>query len=200
MTKPMLAIVYIPGLGDSRIKGQQWAVGFWRMWGIEPHIFPMHWQNNESWEVKQARLLTYIDGLLHEGKLVGLVGASAGAAAVINAYSVRKDKLIGCVIIAGKVNRPEVIGHHYLSQNPAFGDCVYTCQKMLAALTLKDRGRIQSRYAFFDGVVSKKDSIIPGAHNRKLLSIGHVITIALQITIASPLWLHFLKQRASSQV
>src|SRR4051794_28655235 len=99
-----LHLIFIPGLGDDNVRWQQKAVNTWRLWGVDAEIFQMHWADKVPWESKFERLLKRIDGLAAQNKRVALVGASAGASAVINAFAARKDRLAGCVLIAGKVN------------------------------------------------------------------------------------------------
>jgi dienelactone hydrolase len=191
-----LHVIYIPGLGDRKVTGQQRAIGIWRFWGVKPELFQMNWGDKEPWEPKFKRLLARIDALSSQGKSVGLVGVSAGASAVIHAYAARKDSLVGAVCIAGKINRPEAIGQRYRTNNPAFVTSANTCQQALLTLTPADRSRILSRFAVFDGVVAMQDSRVPHAHNRLSPTIGHVLTIALQITLGAPSFLHFLKHQA----
>jgi dienelactone hydrolase len=193
-----LHVIYITGLGDHKVDGQQKAISKWRWWGVEPELFQVGWADKEPWESKLKRLLTRIDDLRAQGKQVGLVGASAGASALINAYAARKDQLVGAVCIAGKINRPERIGKRYRAQNPAFITSAYDCEKALQTIEPAHRKRILSRYAVYDGVVFMKDSHVPGVHNRLSPTIGHVPTIAIQITLGAPSLLHFLKRQAKN--
>jgi len=189
-----LYLIYIPGLGDSRVTGQRKAVATWRWWGVEAELFQMNWADKEAWTTKFARLLKRIDTLTAQGKRVGLVGASAGASAVINAYATRRDHIAGCVLIAGKVNRPEAIGRRYQQQNPAFVTAAHDCQTALDSLTFGDRKRILSRYALADETVYKPDSRIAGAQNRLVPTIGHAFTIATQLVFGAPSFIRFVKR------
>lgn len=200
VVKKPLHIIYIPGLGDGRVGGQLRAVRTWRLWGVEAELVQMNWAGKEAWQPKSERLLGAIDGAFAEGKTVGLVGASAGAAAVINAYAARKDKVVGCVLIAGKVNRPEAIGQRYRRDDPAFVTAAYNCAQALQTLGAQDRQRILSRYALADETVYKPDSRIPGAHNRMVPTIGHVVTIATQLIFGAPSFIRFLKKCAKERV
>jgi hypothetical protein len=193
-----LHVIYITGLGDHKIARQQSAINAWRWWGVEPELFQVRWADKEPWESKLKRLLARIDDLRAQGKQVGLVGASAGASALINAYAARKDQLVGAVCIAGKINRPEIIGKRYRAENPAFITSAYNCKEALKTIEPAYRQRILSRYAVFDGVVYRKDSHVPGVHNRVSPTIGHIPTIALQITIGAPSFLRFLKRQAKN--
>ncbi|HVX23789.1 MAG TPA: hypothetical protein VG992_00375 [Candidatus Saccharimonadales bacterium] len=189
-----LHLIYIPGLGDQGdIKGQRWAVARWTRHGVEAEVFQMHWADKEPWAAKFKRLLTRIDELHAAGHRVALVGASAGASSVINAFAARQDKIVGCVLIAGKVNRPQAIGPGYRHENPAFVTSAYNCEKALQTLNAAARQRILSRYALVDETVYKPDSRIPGARNRLSPTVTHVGTIAFQITLGAPSFIRWLK-------
>jgi pimeloyl-ACP methyl ester carboxylesterase len=188
-------VIYVPGIGDTKTTFQEIAAKTWRLWGVRPHTFPMRWADKEAFGPKFDRLLAYIDNLLAKGHDVSLVGASAGASVVLNAFAARPD-IHGVVLIAGKVNRAEAIGGWYERNAPAFVESAHQAQHSLASLTEAQRARINSRYGLIDVVVPKKDSVIHGAKNRKVLSIGHVLTITHQLTFGAPLHIRFLKRLA----
>lgn len=193
--KKRLHIIYIPGLGDHRPTGQARAVKTWRGWGVDAEMFQMNWADDVEWRVKFERLLARIDELLAQDKDVALVGASAGASAAINAFAERKNKIVGAVLIAGKVNRPEKIGNHYHKKNPSFIKSAYAAPTSLKELRSDDRKRILSRYAFADETVYKPDSRIEGARNRIVPTIGHAPTIAIQLIFGAPSFIRFLKRK-----
>ncbi len=193
MTKP-LYLIYVPGLGDQNPKGQRQLISLWRYWGVEAELFQMNWADQEPWPPKLGRLLKRIDDLLASNRNVGLIGASAGAGAVINAYAARKDKVVGCVLIAGKVNRPNTIGSSYRHKNPSFVSSAQDSVLALQSLNADHRQRILSRYALADETVYKPDSRISGAKNQMVPSIGHFFTIATQLTLGAPSFIRFLKR------
>jgi pimeloyl-ACP methyl ester carboxylesterase len=189
------SIIYVPGLGDAHLGGQRLLVATWRWWGVEPVVCQMKWGDGEPFAPKLARLLGVIDTYNAKGYVVSLVGSSAGASAVINAFAARKDAVSGVVCIAGKINNPEAIGKSYRRNNPAFVESAYLVQPSLDKLDFEaDRSRIQSRYAFLDPVIPKQDSEIAGGRNRMLPSIGHSFTIATQLLLGAPTFLQFLKR------
>ena len=190
-------LIYIPGLGDDKVVGQRKAISTWRLWGVQAELFQMNWADKEPWEQKFKRLIARIDTLAVNGSQIGLVGASAGASAVINAFAMRKNSVTGCVIIAGKVNRPETIGRSYVRENPAFVTSALDCQKAFDSLDSDDRKRILSHYALLDETVYRLDSHIPEAHNQMVPSIGHVFTIASQIIFGVPSFINFIKHTAN---
>jgi dienelactone hydrolase len=190
-----LHVIYVPGLGDQQPDSQRKVVATWKWWGVEAELFQMNWADDVAWETKFARLIARIDELRAAGKQVGLVGASAGASAVINAFAARKDDVIGVVCLCGKINHPEAIGERYRRQNPSFITSAYQSPQSLEQLDEAHRQRILCRYAIFDGVVAKRDSKIPGARNRLSPTFIHSITIALQITFGAPSFLRFLRRQ-----
>lgn len=187
-----LKIIYIAGIGKGHKMGQQAAVKLWRFYGVSPIFYDMHWEKGE-WDEKLQQLLKLIDET--DGP-VALVGVSAGASAAINAYAARKDKVSGVVLIAGWVNRPEDVGAYYYEHNPAFVDSAKLAPESLAKLDSNARKRILSRYALKDEMVSSPHSFVEGAHNQRVMSAGHFITITTQILLGAPGFLRFLKRQA----
>jgi len=188
-----LHVIYVPGLGDHNIARQAMLVKTWKWWGVDPEIFQMMWADNEPWQSKQKRLLDRIDELYKAKVPLALVGASAGASAVINTFAARSDKIVGVVCIAGKINRPNAIGERYRSRNPSFAGSAENVPDSLKKLTNDDRARILTRYALYDPLVIRADSYVGGAHNRFSPTIGHVFTIAFQISFGARSFLRFLK-------
>jgi hypothetical protein len=189
-----LHLIYVPGLGDTRIAGQRFAVWMWRLWGVHAEVCQMHWMDKGPWQPKLDRLLQRIDELTAAGETVGLVGTSAGVSAVLHAFALRKSQIVGCVLIAGKVQHPEHIRERYRRENPAFVTAVEGCQQVLGQLEAADRKRILNRYAWSDHIVPAQDSYIDGVHNRRVPTIGHVFTIATQVTVGAPGFIRFLRQ------
>ncbi len=195
-----LHILYIPGIGDHKLGNQLKAVSLWNRYGVKAEICQMVWNDGQSWESKFDRILKRVDQLTAEGKNVGLVGVSAGATAALNTFAARKDSIVGVVCIAGKINRPETVGGAYKAQNPAFITSAYKCEDALKTLDVADRQRIQTRYGLFDDVVMTRDSMIPDAHNKRVLMILHIPIIATQIFLGAGSILRFLKNQAKQQM
>jgi len=192
-----LHLIYVPGLGDHRVGGQQKLVNTWRLWGVTSELFQTGWADGEEWTPKFERLLGRIDEARAHGKAVGLVGASAGATAVINAFHARQDRVAGVVLIAGKINRPHAIAPSLTRKNTAFGEAAHKAFAALTELSKNERSRIMSRYALIDPIVPAIDSHVPGARNRVQLSLGHAFTIATQLFFGAPLFIRFLRKQAA---
>jgi hypothetical protein len=190
-------IIYIPGLGQPEARGQRRLVSTWRLYGVRPETFLMKWGDGEPFALKFERLLQRIDDLHKQGHDVSLVAASAGAGAAINAFAHRKDTVNGVVCLAGKINSPGAIGGNYRSRNPDFVESADMVPASMKRLDYEnDRPRIMSRYAMFDPVVSKKDSLIAGGNNVMVLTSGHALTIAVQLLFGVAIWVRFLKNIA----
>ena len=194
-----LHVLYVPGLGDHDLTKQSNMLVFWKWWNVETEIFQMNWADDVAWKKKFNALLKRIDGLYAKGEKIALVGISAGGSAVINAYAARPNKIVGVACIAGKINQPEKIGPRYHNRNPSFVESAKNSPLSVDKLTEAQRSKILSRYGVFDPLVSKTDSRVPGARNRLSPTIGHVMTIAYQITIGAPSLLHFLKKQMKDQ-
>ncbi len=190
------AIVYIPGLGDSRIKGQQTAVNAWKLQAVEPYLFQMNWANGEPFAPKLDRLLSLIDHLAAEGKTVSLIGASAGASAALNAYAVRKASINGLVSICGKLGGVESVHPTTYSRNPAFSDSMRLLSASTAALKPETRIRILSTYPIADESVPIADTKLLGVHQKRMPVVGHFAGIAYGLTIGSFGAIRFLKRLA----
>ncbi len=190
-----LHVIYIPGLGDHDLTRQTNILGFWNWWNVDTEIFQMNWADNRSWELKFSELLNRIDTVHKLGIKVALVGVSAGGSAVINAYAARPDAIVGIVSISGKINRPDKIGPKYYQKNPSFVESAKNSPFSLDKLSEEQRSHILSRYGIYDPIVNKADSKVPSAKNRTSPTIGHVFTIAFQITLGAPSLLRFLKKQ-----
>ena len=188
-------VIYIPGIGDDVKMLQSTLIKRWRLYGVQPLVHEMPWMDKEPFAPKLERLVALIDDLYDKGHTVSLVGASAGAGAAINAFAARKNKVNGVVCIAGKVNNPNSIGDGYRQRSPAFLESALQVQFSLDILDDGDyRKRTMSRYAVFDPVIPREDSIVLGGINKTVPTIGHSATIAEQLLLGAPNYLRWLKQ------
>jgi pimeloyl-ACP methyl ester carboxylesterase len=187
-------VIYIPGLGDKRIRGQVLAVRTWKAYAVTSHLFHVRWFDKEPYAEKLDRLITMIDARTKEGYSVSLVGASAGGSLAINALAQRPRKIHKVVLIAGEINGKLKMSPGTYRHNPSFRESMDVVEESLAELDVKTRQRILSLRAVFDPVVTASDSIIKDAHNKVVATSGHALTIATQITLGARRWLRFIKQ------
>jgi pimeloyl-ACP methyl ester carboxylesterase len=190
-------VIYIPGLGDHRPRGQQLVPKYWRLFGVEGHYCAMHWNDKEPFKPKLARLLTKIDNLAKDGSRVSLVGTSAGASVVLLAFAARPEKVTGVVCISGKINNPPAEHPRYI-ENPAFKESLFKLQQTLPKLSSDMRAHIMSIHPLWDREVPPADTIIPGTHERLIPVAGHVASIGAALAFYTPVIINFLKQQAGS--
>ena len=193
MKKP-LHIIYVPGILDNLYHIQSTAVRTWRFSGAHGHCHEMPWLGPESYEPKFQRLLGEIDKHAAEGHDVALVGASAGASAVLNAYVARPDKIKGVMLLCAKINYPETVSPKTYARNPAFKESLEQLQANLAKLTTRQKERILSCYSPADGLVPYEATVIPGVRQTRLPPIRHGRAILYGITFGVPGFIRFLKQ------
>ena len=182
-------VIYVPGVGDSNVRWQQRAISTWKVWGVQPHMVPMVWAHDEPPQQKIDRLLSQIDDCATTGS-VSLVGASAGAAAVLVAFAQRPAVVRSVVCIAGKINHAQTIGEAYRLRNPALLPIAAMVPSALQQLADRHDDILSIR-ALYDPIVPAKDSIVAGARNRAALSVGHAVTIAMQLLFGAPRFVRF---------
>ncbi|HSX33984.1 MAG TPA: hypothetical protein VLF91_06630 [Candidatus Saccharimonadales bacterium] len=191
-------VIYVPGLGDQKLHGQRLVVKLWRVFGVRGHLVSMHWADKKPFEAKLKRLLARIDELAADPYAqVSLVASSAGASAVLLALAARPQQVGAVAIICGKVHRPEIVNPAYYRHNPAFKQALAELQVVLPKLEPTERYRILSLHPLRDQIVPPADTVIRGARNRLVLSVGHALSIALCLTLYAPVIMRFIKTHAS---
>jgi pimeloyl-ACP methyl ester carboxylesterase len=187
-------VIYVPGLGDKYSYGQDKALKLWKWFGIVSHYHAVGWDDGESFVPKLARLLDMIDDLSNK-HTVSLAGASAGASAVLNAYAAKNDRIAGLVSISGKINHPETVGEDLYNENPAFRQSMELLPQNLKQLNQQMRQRIMSIHPLYDTQVPPPDTLIDGAHEKLIWSVGHSFSIGIAITLGAYGICNFLKQQ-----
>ncbi|MGZ6005603.1 MAG: hypothetical protein ACXWLH_05675 [Candidatus Saccharimonadales bacterium] len=176
-------VIYVPGIQDDIYKIQSLALKTWWLYGIKVQLYEMPWAGAESFEPKLQKLLDLVDKYAESGKTVTLIGPSAGASAVLNAYVERKDKIHRVILIAAKINGPETVSDRTYDENPAFKTSLYLLQNNLKKLTTKDKAKIVSFWSPGDGYVPFEATTIPGVREEKLPSFKHGYSIFYSITL-----------------
>ena len=189
-------VIYVPGILDDIYYLQGSLVRTWRLRGIHSHTHEIPWAGNEMWEPKFKQLLSKIDKHVSQGHKISLVGASAGASAVLNAYVERADKISGLVYICGKINEPENVIQKTYDENPAFKTSLYELQTNLPKLRSADKAKMLSLYSPIDKMVPHPDTLISGIEERLLPSLNHGKVILYALGPGAGRILNFLKQKA----
>lgn len=187
---PQHHVIYIPGLGDTKVRGQKLALSLWRTYGYYGDCHPVIWSDQESFDDKLRGVLEEIDKQLSEGHVVSVIGSSAGASMALHAYALRKDKLAGVALICGALGDVTRVKSAYFEKNPAFRISMERLPKTLQTLTPEDRLRIMSIHPLYDETVPITDTQIDGARMLTTISFGHAFTIGLTLTLDCyiPLW------------
>ncbi|MBX4188920.1 hypothetical protein KW792_02360 [Candidatus Saccharibacteria bacterium] len=185
-------VIYVPGLGDQRTYGQPVMLKFWRLFGVKAHYLALGWHSQESFDKKLERLTSLIDELHDKHGSVALVGVSAGATAVLNAYAA-KDNIDKVVCICGKINNPQTVGQRVYEYNPPFKESVYLLQKNLNKLGSAKRAKIMSVHPLEDHTVPPADTLIDGAVELVIPTKGHVFSIYFSIMFRARTICRFLK-------
>lgn len=172
-------VIYVPGLGDRRIGGRRLLVASWRLYGVRPVIHQMNWADGQPFVTKFQALLNHIDERAAAGERVSLVGESAGASAALNAYAARQDVIHSVACICGKLRHPETISPTTYARNPAFAESMAQLPGSLIGLSEAKRRRVRSVHPLADPTVPVADTIIPGAQERTIPTVGHAASIIL---------------------
>ena len=186
-------VIYVPGLGDHHSRLQQLAISTWRVFGLKPLAFPLGWADGEAFQPKLERLVNKIDELSKDGD-VSMVGTSAGASAVLNAFAQRKDNVRKVITICGKIQHPETIHEWRFKKNPAFRGSIELLPSSLNALSSKDRQRILNLYPLHDGIVPASDALLEGAHKKLIPTIGHAFSIGITTLLGGYTIAKFIKR------
>lgn len=197
MKKPSTDVIYLPGLGDRRSHGQRAILKLWKIYGLNVHYHKIGWADKEPYEPKKQRTLDLIDSLTRSGNKVALIGTSAGASAALNAYSERIDKVSSVVCICGKIQNPQTVGEPYFKENPAFRDSLFSLSKSLSILTTKDRAKVLSIHPLRDETVPVLDTIVEGAKEGRIPTVGHIFSIFYALTFGSRHIAKFIREKSA---
>jgi len=192
----MQKVIIIPGLGDN-IKATSWATKHWRSHGLTPVIFPMIWNDGESFNIKMGRLLEKIDEYAASGDKISLIGCSAGASAALNAFIERKDKINKVISVCGRLRIGRQKGFRSLANrtksSPAFKQSVELFESRQILLSAQDRKKIMTVSSKFgDELVPTSTSSLEGAYNITIPAMEHSISIYGALTIFSKPIISFL--------
>lgn len=174
--------MYVPGLGDHYDTGRSLALWFWRIYGLEVRLVPMRWDSKESYERKMKRVKDAIESAQKVGYSVSVIGESAGASMALNVAAVTPG-LHRIITLAGVNSSDLPISPITQRRSPAFAESAAAISNSLKRI---DASRVYTVRALSDKVVWTRYNDIPGARTHRVLSVGHLATIALCLTLYSP--------------
>lgn len=149
----------------------------------------MRWDNEKEFTPKLARINTAILDAKKHGYLVSVIGESAGAPMAISAAA--KHDLNQTITLCGVDNPKMYISPKTYVRAPAFKKAFGLMSTSFQTLDLL---KTQTVRAFADRVVSPKDSMIVGARNHQLFSLGHFFTIGICLTLLSGYLVQLVKR------
>lgn len=194
--KPPVRVIFVPGLGDRMppvVHLQREALRTWRALGVRTTMFRVRWSSDASFQERMDALDAMVERFEQRGERVALVGASAGAGAVLAVYA-RRRSIVAVVIIAGKFLEPEDIIKPVLDHNVPFAQSLSAVPKLLEGLGPEDRAKILSLRSARDGVVDDEDTLLDGAVNETMRVVGHVIAIGYALMFRARRVVRFLRE------
>lgn len=187
-------ILYIPGVGDAKVDGQQKLMKLFRLHGVEAEVFQMHWTVDEPYDSKQKRIIERIMKLRSQGKVVSLLGFSAGASAALNTFKA-VPKLINAVVTISGIVKGSVNPRYY-ANNPAFHESMVRVMENTNLFTPEQKSRMLVVGSLLDTVVPLRLATIPGVKYCVLPSIGHAGTLIFAVIFSSWTIANFVKRQA----
>jgi len=192
-------VIVVPGLGDN-ITFLHPAIYHWRLFGLSPIEYSFGFSDlSSSFEQKFANLLSLIDEKIQQGDRVSLVGTSAGASVVFNAFSKRKKNIHRVVNVCGRLRQGKEKGFRSFekrtSSSPSFAESIIRVEEVIEKLTAKEKKKILTmRPMFGDELVPSDTLTIKGATNIQIPTIEHVATIGFGVTLFSNKIISFLQK------
>lgn len=173
-------LIIVPGLGDN-ISLVGWTLKDWNKKGVTVIVYPAPWNRlDESFDRKLERLVREIDKYYTKGFRVSLLGISAGAGLVLNAYVQRKKKIHKVILVCGRLRTGEDLAHWYYKWNrrsEAFYDSVLLSEQNQKSFTKDDFKKFLVFSALYDDLVPLKTSVLPQSKNIRLPMVGHIFSI-----------------------
>jgi pimeloyl-ACP methyl ester carboxylesterase len=191
MSQP-IHILYLSGFGDNLDPLRLRALKRWKFKNITVELVPMRWDSKETFEQKIARIDQAMDRV--RGKRIALLGESAGGSMVVHMYARRGDELYKAVTLCGKNARPETVGEQYYKRSPAFRTSMEKLNESMKQLTAEQRKQFVSIHPLYDPVVPVRDTLLKECQRLRLFAIGHAVSIALALTVYSPLLMRAIRR------
>lgn len=191
-------VIIIPGLGDDVMK-MSLTTNHWRQHGLDPVIHAIGWSDGKEFRQKLQALVKMIDQYAKNGNRVSLVGCSAGASAVLNAFIDRKKIIHRVITVCGRLKSGSQQGFRSFpvrtATSPSFAQSIHLFEGREGVLSDQDRKKIMTVRALFgDELVPADTAIVRGAYNIVVPTPEHVFSIAMSLTLFSRPLITFLQQ------
>jgi pimeloyl-ACP methyl ester carboxylesterase len=172
-------VIVIPGLGGKYHLYKR-ATRHWQRHGMNPVVFPINWEDTESYTSKARRLNHVIERLSQDNKPLIIVGISAGASAALNAFA-QHNTITKVVLICGFMNISFMNQQLMTKRSRAFVDSVRALQSVLPKLSSEQKEHILSLTSYNDMVVTDEAAHINGVAHQKIRASGHIFGIAVAL-------------------
>lgn len=169
-------VLYIPGLGDNYDSFRRNALRAWNRPQFHATLVPSVWYDGADLSTKLSIIDAAIAQVPASHRIV-LIGESAGATLALHTAS-RNKRVSRVITLCGVSQSYTPIAQYLRKKAPALDEGVNT----LPDTSMLDVHSVRARV---DNVVGKKYSIASGAVEHVISSSGHLITIALCLTIYS---------------
>ncbi len=192
-------VIIVNGLGGETTP-LRWATASWKQYGLTPIVFHIDWkEKNTNLENKLNSFLEKIDSLISSENKVSLIGCSAGAGFVLNAFLERRNAIDHVINICGPVrmDRPQTIKLRSISWwknvSPLLIQSLTRLEDNFHKLRDSDIEKIMTiRAAFGDELVPSETIMVKGAYNITIPTIEHTLSIYLALTIFKKRLIKFL--------
>lgn len=177
--------IYLPGLGEDRfLKLSKLIVWLWSRPEREVLILNSGWSRRENLSTKIQRLKNKLSEIRYDNYLgVAFVGSSAGAPlAVVLKEELHSGEINSVVSVCGKLIGAETIGERYQRRSPALKETVAVCESIINQLDKTKNSRIFSLYPLYDKVVGINYMRAPLIVRKRVLAVGHVLSIIVSLT------------------
>jgi len=195
MTPIINHIIVIPGLGNN-IKKHEWVMESWKKYGIIPHVFDTKWKAEENgFQPKLDSALKLVDSLSNKNTKISIIGNSAGSSFALNIFGERKKQIHKVIVNCGRVRDgdwPWFTFDQATKSSPSFKESVLRAQKLEKTFTNTYRKKILTLRPLFDEVVPPFTVPILGAKNENMLTLGHSLSIALNLTLFKKRLINFV--------
>lgn len=188
--KKQIHIIYLPGFGGKYDKLRLWILRRWRFAGVSVEMVPMNWPKG-TLDQKMASIDRAIDRA--GDKYVVLVGESAGGTMVARMMA-RRDDIDASITVCGKNSHPETVGDYYLSRSSAFRSLVERMDRTFGELSPQQRAKITSIVPLYDQLIPVSEMLPQGYVKSRVVSVGHLVTIAMMLTLYSPILIRIARR------
>jgi hypothetical protein len=176
-------ILYVSGFGSRYDATRRFLLRFWRIYGISTELVAMRWDDGVDYDTKLRLLHQAINK--NKDKNIVLIGESAGASIVINAYANRSKDIYRAMSLCGKNQGAKTVAGRFYSKNPAFEKSIRMADDNIQSLDMHQKEKFTSIYALYDPVIPAHESIVPGSRQVKLWTFGHLVSILLSLSLLS---------------